>query len=89
MLTTTNYWFYFYNTYRICVVVLNVFSVLDVKPFELLHQAPNLPNAARSAQQDGARFFGGGNRKTVGFEFAAQRGDHFLIGCGDLAVVTP
>ena len=89
MLTTTNYWFYFYNTYRICVVVLNVFSVLDVKPFELFHQAPNclIPNAL--FQQDGTRFSGGGNRKTVGFELTAQRGDHFLIGRGDLAVVTP
>ena len=89
MLTTTNYWFYFYNTYRICVVVLNVFSVLDVKPFELFHQAPNCLTPMTSAKQDGACFFSGGDRKTIRFELAAQRGNHLLIGSGNLAVITP
>ena len=89
MLTTTNYWFYFYNTYRICVVVLNVFSAHDVKPFELFHQAQNRLMPNELFQQNGTRFSRGGNRKTVRFELTAQRGDQFLIGRGNLAVVTP
>ena len=77
----------FLCTYRICVVVLKIFSILHVKTFKFFSQFTNSLLPTPSFKQDGARLIGGSNREAVRFQFATKCCNQFLIVNRYLAVV--